>query len=327
MTIRPCSIALTALAVLASTLLGGGARADGLPPNWPMAPSELERRFAEGRFRILEVKSAGAGVTGAARLKLEYEDGRTLKVKWKVAPGHTFDGWNNSPRRELAAYAIQRWITDENDYLVPTVAPVCIPMEDYKAIDPKARPSRPGTSCVLGVFAVWIDEVTVPEKFYFPERFRTDPAYARSMADFNLLAYLIEHRDGRDGNLLISTVPGDPRVFAIDNGIAFDAFPWNFLVRNWHKIRVPWLNKDSVDRLRSIGKAEIEALGVVVELQAGEDGIFRQVPPGPNIDDDEGARIQGNRVQFGLNDDDLEDLEERVEDLLEDVDEGKIAVR
>lgn len=324
MTIRKPAIAL---ALFASCACADPSVGGSLPSNWPASPSEIERRFTRDDFKIIEVKDAGAGVTGALRFKLQYSDATELKVKWKPMPSSSLDGWNNSPRKEMAAYAIQRWINDEDDYLVPTIAPTCIPLAEYKKADARARPSVRGSHCVLGVIAIWLENVITPDEFYDPKRFASDPPYARSMADFNLLTYLFEHRDGRQGNLLISTVPGDPRVFAIDNGIAFDPFPWNFLVPNWYKIRVPWLNRGSVERLRKIDHAQLEALGVVAQLEGDQNGHYRAVTPGPNLDDRDGVRRSGNRVQFGLTRDEIEELSERIEKLLARVDSGAQPVR
>ena len=47
---------------------------------------------------------------------------------------------------------------------------------------------------------------------------------------------------------------------------------------------------------------------------------------GPNIDEDDGIRYENGRLQFGLTEDEIEDTWERIEDLIEDVDEGEIAV-
>ncbi|MFN2427446.1 MAG: hypothetical protein ABR587_13480 [Candidatus Binatia bacterium] len=314
-------------AVLVLLAVPGAASSDELPRNWPMAPSELEMRFAQQPFKILEVKSAGAGVTGASKLEIEYPDKTVLKVKWKAVPPKSADGWNNSPRKEMATYAIQRWFVDENDYMVPTIAPHCLDLETAKTINSGAKPNVKGAACELGILAVWMEDVTVPDSIYDEKRFASDPLYARYMADFNLLGYLVDHRDGRKGNVLLSTDAADPRVYAVDNGIAFDPFPWNFLVPNWNKIRVPWLRRESIERLRKIDEDQFKDLGVLVELEADEHGRFRMVPPGRNIDDDKGVRVRGNRMQFGLTDDEIEDLEDRVEDLLDDVDSGKQAVR
>jgi len=313
---------------LASLLFASGhAVAEGTPRNWPLPPHELEKRFATEDFTIREVKGAGGGVTGASRLLIEYPDGKTLKVKWKAVPDKTADGWNNSPRKELAAYELQRWLVDENDFIVPTAVPHCIPIAKYASIRAGAKPSLSGSDCALGVLAVWMEDVTAPEEFWDQKRFATDPLYARYMADFNLLTYLIEHRDGRRGNLLLSSDAADPRVFAVDNGIAFDPLPWNILVANWHKLRVPWLRRATVERLRQVTTAQVKALGVVAELALDQKGVFRVVPAGANLDPEEGVRRKDGHVQFGLTEDEIEDLEERIEELLEDVDKGKIAVR
>ncbi|MFN2376148.1 MAG: hypothetical protein ABR538_06405 [Candidatus Binatia bacterium] len=324
--VSPTTSAL-ALAIALGSAVAAAAAAGQLPRNWPLAPSELERRFASGDFVILEVKGAGGGVTGAYRLLIEYSDGKQFKVKWKSVPAKSADGWNNSPRKELASYEVQRWLVDENDFLVPTSLPVCIPLERYAPIDPKAKPTLPGTTCVLGVLTTWLEDVTAPEKLEDKKRLREDEAFARYMADFNLLAYLIDHRDGRRGNVLLSSDAADPRVFAVDNGIAFGPFPWNFLVRNWNDIRVPWLRRDTVERLRRVDENTIERLGVIAELAADEAGVLRPVQPGPNLDDDEGVRIRKGRIQFGLTEDEIDDLEDRIEDLLKEVDSGKIALR
>lgn len=299
----------------------------GTARNWPLPPAELERRFAEEDFRILEVKGAGGGVTGASKLKIEYPDGQVLKVKWKAVPFPSGDDWNNSPRKELAVYEMQRWIVEPEDYLVPTIAPYCIPLEQYRVIDAKTPASFKGATCVLGMIAVWLDDVDAPWPFFDEALFERDPKYAERMADFNVLTYLVDHRDGRRGNLLRSTDPDDPRVYAVDNGIAFHAFPWNFLVPNWFRIRVPWLRRETVDRLRHVGRKELDALGVLAELETDHLGRLHRTTETANMDADDGFRVERTRVQMGLTEDEIEEVEERLEDLIEDVDDGDIAVR
>jgi hypothetical protein len=327
---------LPCFAIALSVLAGAAAHAGDLPPNWPMAPSELERRFANDPFTIKEVKGAGGGVTGASKVLLEYADGKTLKAKWKEAPEGDADGWNNCPRKELAVYEIQRWIYDENDFIIPTTTPRCIPIEGYRLIDKEHDPTIPGTSCVLGMLAVWMENVTAPGPqsklmtgydFYQKKRFRSDPAYAAYLSDFNVLLYLVNHRDGRKGNLLLSTVPGDPRVFAVDNGIAFEPFPWNFLVRNWFRIRVPWVRKETIERLRSVDAADYDRLGVLVEMQRMEDGMLQDVRPTRSLNTNRGARWQDGRLQLGLSRREIGNVRDRIEELLEEVDEGDIDVR
>ena len=180
---------------------------------------------------------------------------------------------------------------------------------------------------MLGVLSLWLQDVTLPRPLLDNARFRSDPTYAFYRANFNLLTYVIKHHDGREGNFLESKDEARPQVFAIDNGVAFGG-PWyNWFVPNWSEIRVPALRKASIDRLRKVGEEQLhEFLGVLAQLELGDDGIFRNVPLGDNLDDDDGVRLEGNTLQFGLTEEEIDDVWERIEDLIEDVDEGDIAV-
>lgn len=303
----------------------------GMPRNWPMAPSELDYRLAFEDFVIREVKGAGSGVTGAARFLVEFPDGQRLKVKWKRFPERTLDGWNNSPRKEFAAYRIQRWIFDEQDYVVPTPVPRCIPLDVYAPVDAKAKPTVAGTNCVLGLFAVWMNDVEVVDDLDDEisdddGRFNTDPHFAQHLSDLNLLTYLIDHRDGREGNFLISKDPADPRVFAIDNGIAFEGFPWNFFVPNWNKIRVPWFRRDPIERLRALPSDEIDRLAALFDLDVDQQGILRLKQPTAALDPKKGVRVVAEKVQLGLTTKEIGALKERVAALIADVDAGKVKV-
>jgi hypothetical protein len=306
-----------------------GPQAKAMPRNWPMAPSDVDYRLAFEDFTIQEVKSAGAGVTGAARFKIAFPDGTVMKIKWKRFPETTLDGWNNSPRKEMAAYRIQRWLFDEEDYVVPTAVPRCLPLDLYKAADPAATASVPGSACVLGLEAVWMNDVKEADDLLedIDERVAKDPHFGAHLADFNLVTYLVDHRDGRDGNFLISTDPNDPRVFAIDNGIAFEGFPWNFFVRNWNTVRVPWLRRDPIERLRALPDEEIERLAALFDMELDAAGIYRLKQPSAPIDPKKGVRIVPGRIQLGLTAKEIAALKDRIHDLLADVDAGKIPLQ
>ena len=239
-------------------------------------------------------------------------------------PDGDADGWNNAPRKELAAYALQGWFLDPPDYVVPTTAVRCLPVEALRSQGVAAKPSLAGTNCVLGVFSVWLDQVTVPESVYEAPRFASDARYAANVGRFNLLTYLVEHRDGRGGNILVSKAPEDRRVFAVDNGIAFGALVHNWFVPNWDVIRVPAIPHLEIDRLRRVGRSEIDRLGVLLELRAGPDGMLEAVTPGPNRDPDRGARVAPGWLQLGLTRSELDDLEARLKALLSRVDRGEL---
>ena len=239
-------------------------------------------------------------------------------------PAGDADGWNNAPRKELAAYALQAWFLDPADYVVPTTALRCLPLETLRSHGVAAEPSLPGTHCVLGVLAVWLEQVTVPERVFELAQFASDAQYAANVGRFNLLTYLVEHKDGRAGNFLVSKTPEDRRVFAIDNGIAFDSTVKNWFVPNWNVIRVPAVPHVEIERLRRIDRSAIDRLGVVTELKADSDGMLKAVPPGPNRDPESGARVAEGWLQLGLTRSELDGLEARLHELLARVDRGEL---
>jgi hypothetical protein len=317
---------LAAAGLVAAIALAGAANADGLPRNWPLPAKDLEKRLSHDNFTIVKSESAGGGVTGASKMTLQFDDGTKIKTKWKAVPEKKMDGWNNCPRKEIATYEIQRWFLDDDNFAVPTTVARSIPMQSYKAVRPGAEPTLAGGNCEVGVFAAWLSDVTAPKDFYDHKRFASDPLYARYLSDFNVLTYLVDHRDGRAGNFLLSTVAGDPRVYAIDNGISFQPFPWNFLVPNWNKMRVPWVRRETVDRLRRVTAADEARLGIVAELAIDQSGVYQDVEPGRNLDPDKGARAAGGHIQFGLTAKEIRKAEGRRVELLREVDSGKLAV-
>jgi len=302
-----------------------GDPSTAVPVNWPAPPGEIERRLAGEPFELREVAGAGAGTTGALKLTLFFPlHGDTIAFKWKAVPEGDADGVNNVPRKEVAAYAIQSWFLDPPDYVVPTTALRCLPLEMLLSHGVAAEPSLAGTRCVLGVLSVWLEQVTVPESVFEAPRFASDAQYAANLGRFNLLTYLVEHEDGRSGNILVSKAPEDRRVFAIDNGIAFGAIVKNWFVPNWNVIRIPALPHIEIDRLRRVDRNQIDRLGVVTELRADSNGMLEVVPPGPNRDPERGSRVATGWVQLGLTRSELDGVEARLQALLARIDRGEL---
>ncbi len=296
-------------------------------PNWPLPPYALENRLATEEFEIRSSTGAGGGTTGARKMKLFFPaDGTELTVKWKKMPSHRLDGFNNSPRKEFAAYAIQTVLLDPADYVVPTSLARCIPLAVIREHDSRATASIAGIHCQLGLFSVWMQDVSVPDELYDESRFLEDGAYTYFMANLNLLTYVIGHRDGRSGNFLVAKNDGRRQVFAVDNGISFGAWVYNYFVPNWNDIRVAALRKDSVERLRRLRRKDLDFLGELVHLEADDDGVLWPKAQRGNLDPDDGVRVRGTTVQLGLTKDEIDDVYERIQELLEEVDEGKIAV-
>ena len=307
-------------------------------PNWPVPPHEGERLILQARHELKEKTGAGSGTTGAEKAVLFFpDDGLELNLKWKlVDPSwklvtQRYDGINNSPRKELAAWVIQRLFLDPEDYVAPFTTAYCVPLAKYHDKAGKAEPTIEGSQCMLGVGALWMKDITLSIPVLDPVRFDRDYVYAYFLANLNLFTYLVKHHDGREGNFLASKDDARRQVFSIDNGVSFGAgfsrLFYNWFVANWNSIRVPALRKESIDRLRGLEEADVTAaLGVVSQLERDDEGVYWNVPPGENLDPRRGVRIEGKTLQFGLTEDEIENVWERIEDLIEDVDDGEIPV-
>lgn len=338
MNAKPRTTSRVALVCLTLAVLAACAQQRAVPPpsaaadlpdqqpfhNWGAHPAEIERKLSREPFEIRDVEAAGGGVTGASRARLVFADGDSVEVKWKVFPA-SLDGWNNSPRKEIAAYEIQKWFLAPERYVVPTTVARCIDLAQVREWNPEARPTIEGSDCVLVALSLWLRDVTVPDEVWDAERFRTDPAYALHVANVDVLTSLIDHRDGRKGNFLVSD-GGPTRVYAADNGIAFDPWVWNYFVSNWNRLRVPALPRPTLEKLRQVSERDYRALAVLVEMALDDDGIYRPVDaPGRAIDPGEGARRQGRILQLGLTANEIDDVRERVDDLLAAVANGEVS--
>jgi len=293
-------------------------------PNWPMSPDRAEQILPAGDAEVIAAKGAGAGTTGALRVTLHFQGAHHEKAfKWKEVPRRRMDGINNAPRKEIAAYELQKLFLDPEDYVVPTTRARCVDIETYPF---RGRASLSGTRCVFGVLTVWLRDVTVPDELYEEERFREDSTYAYFMANVNLFTYLMDHQDGRSGNFLVST-DGRRQVYSIDNGVAMNRWPfYNWFVPNWDEIRVPALRRESVERLRALERSDLDRLAVLQEFTLDDQGLYHPVEPGPPITPDRGVRVHADSVQFGLTTSEIDGVWRRIEKLLAKVDRGKVAL-
>jgi hypothetical protein len=301
-------------------------------PNWSVPPAVSQKdlmmgeRLAHGA-KLVRAKGAGAGTTGAEQHVFYVPElGREVALKAKPVPAG-LDGINNSPRKELAAYRIQHLFLDPEDYVVPTTFAFCIPMKTWREEHGgKGEPNVAGLDCELSVLALWLQDVTVPDRVYDEDRFLTDPSYAYYLSNFNVFTYVIDHRDGRRGNFLVSKDDAHRHVFAIDNGSTFNPLGYNYFVPNWNVIRVAAVRRETIDRLRRLSRADLDFLLVVAQLHVDEHGIAHQVHSGPSLDDDEGALRRGDTIQFGLTRHEIDGVWQRIQRLIRDVDEGRLPV-
>jgi len=295
--------------------------------NWRADPLTAERLMQHAEYEVLSLEPAGSGTTRPEKGELLFpETGDRFSVKGKLAPSD-LDGINNSPRKELAAWKLQALFLDPVDFTVPSTAMRCTPVKSWNEHHDGDVPTLPGTTCMLWEAAIWIENVTVPDELYEEERFLNDVAYAYHIANFNIFAYLINLRDNRKGNVLVSKDDSNRRVFAIDNGVAFGTIWYNWFyppTYSWREISVPALPRQSIDRLRKLQRADLDFLMVVIQLALDSNGILRSVDPGPPSDPDNGATFDGKTVQFGLTRHEVDAIWKRIEALIEKVDAGEI---
>jgi hypothetical protein len=281
----------------------------------------------EGKLQAKEVERTARGTTGALIL-INHDTVSGKDIKWKFkknVPGWV-DSFNTSPRKEIAAYNVQKFFLDPEDYVVPTALPVCISRDRFMKRGGYAAATLEGTDCVLGLASIWMKDVTVPDTLYDESRFLKDPTYAYFMSNFNLLTYLIQHRDNRVGQFLVSKDDKRRQVFSIDNGISFGFWPYNFFIQQWEDIHVPALRKNSIERLRKIQRQDLNFLAVIVQFELDQNGVLQPKPVGKNLDPKVGAKYKDGILQYGLSKAEIDALWDRIQHVIAEVDAGNIQV-
>jgi hypothetical protein len=292
---------------------------------WPIDARTAEELLETEPFEVLEAKATVGGNTGAHRLRILFPAlGRRLAVKWKIAPPEEGDAYNNSPRRELASYQIQRWFLEPHEYVIPTIAVRCLPLAVHAPIDPAVGETFPGTACVLGTAALWLRDVHVADPPYDAARFVADARYAHHLANFNLVTYVIEHQDAKVDNFLAADDAANPRIFSVDNGITFGNLRHNYLVINWNRIHVPALTRRAIDHLRAVDSVDLARLATVAELHADAHGRLWPVEPGECLDADTGIRWRSGVLQLGLTASEIDGVASRIRSVLDRVDRGEL---
>lgn len=304
--------------------------------NWPVTP-----QMAEGI--ISDTISSGEvptdinpdkayrtahGVSGPNEVLVIFPKLQTkAKFKWKVAPSGNLEDFNNSISRELASYQIQKLFLEPIDYVVPTSLAFCIKYQYHSEnLGLEDKPQVPGSDCVFGNASLWLQDVKAPPVLFEKSRFLTDPDYAYYLSNFNILTYLIEHRDTRSANVLVPNNDLRYQAFSIDNGTTFGTIPYNYFAHNWNIIRVPALRNDTVSQLRLLRREDLDTLGVVAQLNKDSDRVFRNVIPDKNLDPAHSVRIQNDIVQFGLTQTQIDDVWDRMQQLIAKVNSGEIPV-
>jgi hypothetical protein len=285
---------------------------------------EIELRLKSRPFTVVDWRGSRAEGDRTQRVLLSFEDSVIMLVKWATAPPNG-EAFNNEPRYEAAAYEIQKLFLDEPEYVVPPTVLRALPIAFVHEQIPGARPTfREAPGSVVVALQYWLVGVT-PQDIWDPRRAATDDLYARHIGNFNILTYLIRHSDSNIGNFLISDAAENPRVFTVDNGVAFRS-PESNRGTMWRDLQVRRLPRHTVDRLRRITRDELErTLAVLAEYEV-QDGQLTAAVPGPNRARSRGVRRSRERIQFGLTAREIREVENRLGQLLRQVDAGRIAL-
>lgn len=284
-------------------------------------PTDLEPWMRDARLRFLNGETFDGGASGIMKLRAELtaENGevRVVDTKWKPGPKR-FTGLNNSPRKEVAAFQIQKLFLAPDRWVAPPTVMRCV--EPVQGTVPK-RSGGKDFDCVWGVLSYWIDNIEAPETID-EQRFQTDVAYRTAIADLNLFTYVIGHRDTHRNNWYMSTDEDHVRGASVDNGVAFSGVKNYFVAIDWGDIHVPVLASDSVERLRSITDADLEKLRVLGAWRVEDGDLVRipmDTPPGKTA-----ITYEDGLLVHGLSHHEVEEVRERIDEVLAQVDSGEI---
>ncbi len=307
------------LATAASLAAAPAAAQDA---NFLFPPDVVEARLHDTQLRIIDARGSRAPGDRTMRVALDLGGDTTLLAKLaKAVPGAST--FNNEPRYEMAAWAVQKLFLGPDEYVVPPTVMRAVPTDWLREYDESAAPTFDGTGSTLILLQYWLLQVT-PEGVWDKDRLETDSVYARHVANLNILTYLIRHNDSNKGNILISTYDANPRLFSVDNGLAFGS-ELSDRGYEWRSMRVRRLPRATVERLRAITDADLQSLGVLVQF--GRQGaMLAPAPIGPNLNPRRGVRNEDGIVQLGLTVREISDLASRLRRLLKDVDDGKFEV-
>jgi hypothetical protein len=301
-----------------------------LDPKSFCVPERAEALMRTGAFDIVQVAKPSSGLGGSLIVFLHYPHDHDLMIKAKWKTSHKGgDGFNNEPRKELAAYKIQSLFLDPKDFVVPPTVGRCIPIATFqeqmkvKAADETFE----GAPCVFGLLAYWLTNVS-SDGVWDPDRFESDPAYRRSVANMNLVTYLIDHRDTRRSNFLVSTDRAHPGRSPSTTASPFSGFrnplAWSTKI-NWAKIIVPALPQETLKRLARLTRHDLDTLLTAAQYSVTAKGLV-DVPPTPALSQPGGVRREGDVIQLGLTSQEVDGVEKRLKSLLEKVDRGEIKV-
>jgi hypothetical protein len=300
---------------------------EGLPACRGAAATE---DLLRGPLALLGMADTPSGMQGAKILTLRAQGRQgdvVMRAKWRA---ESTGDLLNEPRKELAAYAVQKLFLDESEYVVPPTVAHCFPVAEYARFDAKAQPTFPGADCIFGYASYWLEGVQTVnaaresgqlEKgagIWDAQRFERDPEYRESVEDSNLLTYLINHGDAHGEQFVLQRFPRGLRAYVVDNSIAFRSIknPMLLLRQDWSSIQVPALSRSAIARLRTLTEADFARLGNISELTLRDGTLVNVRPSSPLASDGTTISWTGSRLRVGLTEGEIAIVEAQTKDLL-----------
>lgn len=304
----------------------------------------IETLLAAEDLQILGMADPPGGLQGARLLTLRGSVGDqsvTFRVRWRAQS--TADVINE-PRKELAAYAVQKLFLNDDELAAPPTAAYCFPLAEYRRFAPDEKASFRGVDCVLGFASYWLEGVKSVSSaredgwvssesttmLWDPRLFDRDRMYRESISKCNLLTHLINHGDAHGGQLLLEQTPRGLRAYVVDNSVAFLSIknPIMLFREDWSQLRVPSLPERSIARLRALDQQDLARLGVVQELELRSGRLRPRKPDNTEPAPDAGAiRWSGSTLRIGLTEAEIALVSSRIQELLARPDLAKLTER
>jgi hypothetical protein len=217
---------------------------------------------------------------------------------------------------------LQKLFLSAEEYVVPPTAGRGFSIEEYEKIEINASPTFKNSPAVYCLLQYWLDNVSA-EEILDEERFASDSVYAKHIGNLNIFTYLIRHSDSNIGNLLISTDSLNPRVFAVDNEMAFGNIT-SERGYEWRNLVVKRFPRETVERLQQIQLEDLQKTLAVVAQYEIREGQLMPVEPTETINHTKGVRQSNSIIQLGLTEKEINGVYKRLNEFLEKIDSGEI---
>lgn len=295
------------------------------------APQQIEALLS-ATPKLIGLADTPSGSQGAKILTLSSTvrgERVVFRVRWRA---QSSAGLINEPRKELAAYAVQKLFLNEQELVAPPTVAICLPLADYRRFEANEPPTFENIDCVLGFASYWLEGVedvgaarnsgTLHESAGIWDRqlFETDPVYRSSVSSANVFTYLINHGDAHEKQFMLERTPAGLRTYVVDNSIAFLSIknPMLIVREDWSQLRIPSIPARLVARLKALTVADLRALSSIAELEKRDRML---VPSRPGLEpipsDGHAMSWQGARLRIGLSNQEIELVAARIRELLE----------